>query len=118
MSSPWAKIATPEPVNLQDIMSEELAKDLQEKENKKYSVVEQTVEEDFVMVPELLEEEEELMKSDEQIAKMLQQQYDKEYDNMLKRSEEKFNGTSKVSISFSNYRRAPLNLGEYNAVVK
>lgn len=32
MSSPWAKIVIPEPINLEDIMSEEIAKDLLAKE--------------------------------------------------------------------------------------
>lgn len=36
MSCPWAKIDKPEPMNLQEIMSEEVAKDLQAKEEKKY----------------------------------------------------------------------------------
>lgn len=111
MSSPWGKIAVPDPVNLQDIMSEELARDLQEKENKKCSPPEPTKDE-FEILPELLEEDE-LLKSDEEIARMLQQQFDKEYDDNLKRSEQKFNGASKVAISFSNYRRAPLNLGKH-----
>lgn len=36
MSCPWAKIQQPKPVNLTDIMSEELARDLQSREDKKY----------------------------------------------------------------------------------
>ncbi|KAI4456058.1 serine/threonine-protein kinase rio1 [Holotrichia oblita] len=108
MSSPWGKIAVPDPVNLQDIMSEELARDLQEKENRKCNPPE-PIKDEFEIPPELLQEDE-LLKSDEEIARMLQQQFDKEYDDNLKRSEEKFNGASKVAISFSNYRRAPLNL--------
>lgn len=50
--------------------------------------------------------------SDEAIASMLQKQYDKEYDEMLKRSEEKYNAASKVGISFNNFRRVPEILGE------
>ncbi|GJQ73238.1 hypothetical protein Trydic_g13615 [Trypoxylus dichotomus] len=76
MSSPWGKITVPEPVNLQDIMSEELARDLQEKENIKCVSVE-SVEKEFEIPPELLEEEE-ILRSDEEIARMLQHQYDKE----------------------------------------
>lgn len=35
MSCPWAKIEKPDPINLAEIMSEEVAKDLQAKEDKK-----------------------------------------------------------------------------------
>lgn len=35
MACPWANIKKPEPVNLTEIMSEEVAKDLQAKENEK-----------------------------------------------------------------------------------
>lgn len=113
-SSPWGKIGAPEQVNLEDIMSEQLAKDLQDKEDRKHIV---TSDKDKLSNQCLCIDEDELyadneqLKSDEEIARMLQQQYDKEHDDNLKRSEEKFNGTSKVSISFSNYRRAPLNTG-------
>lgn len=37
MSSPWAKIEQPEPVEFHNIMSEEYARDLQDKENKKFA---------------------------------------------------------------------------------
>lgn len=46
------------------------------------------------------------------IAKMLQMQFNKEYDEMLKRTEDKFNGASKVSISLENYRRVPRDFGK------
>lgn len=46
------------------------------------------------------------------IAQMLQMQFDKEYDEMLTKTEQKFNGASKVSISFENYRRTPQNFGK------
>lgn len=35
MACPWANIKKPEPVNLTEIMSEEVARDLQAKENEK-----------------------------------------------------------------------------------
>lgn len=38
------------------------------------------------------------------LAQMLQSQYDKEFDSQLRIQEKKFNGDSKVSISFENYR--------------
>lgn len=109
MSSPWAKIAQPEPINLDEIMSEEIARDLQAKENKKYYEMLDANKKESAEAVELpidcLSEYTE--DSDAVIAQMLQQQFDKEYDDMLKRTQDKMNGTSKVSISFENYRRVP-----------
>uniref|UniRef100_A0A3B4YKY4 non-specific serine/threonine protein kinase n=2 Tax=Seriola lalandi dorsalis TaxID=1841481 RepID=A0A3B4YKY4_SERLL len=42
--------------------------------------------------------------SDLMLAQMLQMQFDREFDDQLRREEKKFNGDSKVSISFENYR--------------
>lgn len=42
--------------------------------------------------------------SDEIIARMLQLQFDKEHNTMLDKEAKKFNGTSKVTISFDNYK--------------
>ncbi|CAG9824592.1 unnamed protein product [Phaedon cochleariae] len=117
MSSPWAKIEKPDPVCLHDIMSEELARDLQEKEDNKFLKNSETLHAKVgaptasissnILVDELQNISNE--DSDAMIARMLQMQFDKDYDDELKRTEEKFNGTSKVTISFDNYRRAPLN---------
>ncbi|KAG5875520.1 hypothetical protein JTB14_013675 [Gonioctena quinquepunctata] len=118
MSCPWAKIEKPEPVNLNDIISEEVARDLQAKEEKKLLESATTVGENNkaigkgdVEIPDdvLKALSDENFESDETIAQMLQMQFDKEYDDELRRKEDKFNGASKVSISFDNYRRAPLN---------
>lgn len=111
MSSPWGKITKPEPPNLQEIMSEEFARDLQAKEDQKYAgyvqpVTNPTDKNDVIPdSPELDADD-----SDAIIARMLQKQFDEEYDDMLKRTEDKVNGTSKVSVSFSNYRRTPQSL--------
>lgn len=112
MSSPWAKITKPEPVNLQDIMSEEVAKDLQKKENDKYF----DKAANFTIDDEIPQEVLDALKddfvgsvdsdSDAAIAQMLQLQYDKEHDMLLKKTEEKYNGASKVSVSFKNFMRA------------
>jgi len=117
MSSPWAKISTPEPTSLQDIMSEEVAKEMQAKEDQKYleSTSSSSKTQECDISQEILdqiaaEHSDDQQDSDAVIARMLQKQFDQEYDNMLKRTEDKFNGTSKVSISFSNYRRTPQNL--------
>ncbi|CAH0563539.1 unnamed protein product [Brassicogethes aeneus] len=114
MSCPWAKIEKPEPVNFEDIMSEEVARDLQAKEEKKsFKNVETTEEvktmksEENIPVDVLKAISSETYESDEMIAKMLQMQFNKEYDDNLQRTAEKYNGGSKVSVSFENYKRAP-----------
>ena len=117
--SPWGQVQQPvETTCLADIMSEQLANDLQIKEIA-HSFKE--VSEEAKPLPECLPPG---CDSDFLIAQMLQTQFDKEYDDMLKRTEDKFNGTSKVSISYSNYRTVPENLlydsddEEYNAEEK
>ncbi|KAG6798297.1 serine/threonine-protein kinase RIO3 [Apis mellifera caucasica] len=101
MSTPWAKIQPVEgPVNLLEITSEQLAKSLQEKELKKY----QNETENDVNIQDCTIYETNDTDSDEVIAHMLQDQFNKEYDLMLKRTEEKFNRDSKVNISYTNYR--------------
>lgn len=105
-TSPWGKLTQPtEPICLADIMSEELAKDLQIKEEERYI-------KDLVSEPEPIPTIECApdCDSDHVIAQMLQVQFDKEYDSMLKRTEDKFNGSSKICISYSNYRVIPENL--------
>lgn len=109
MASPWAKIQAVETANLEDIMSEEVARDMQAKEDKRYADTLLEYKLATESCPENLAEgipPDEVCESDAVIAMMLQKQFDKEYDVMLKRSENKFNGTSKVSISYSNYRRS------------
>uniref|UniRef100_A0A7N6FAW9 Serine/threonine-protein kinase RIO3 n=1 Tax=Anabas testudineus TaxID=64144 RepID=A0A7N6FAW9_ANATE len=64
-----------------DVMSEQLARQLDEENN---------------AFPTLTD--------DLMLAQMLQMQFDREFDNQLRREEKKFNGDSKVSISFENYR--------------
>lgn len=102
--SPWGKIShSVEAVSLADIMSEQLANDLQ---MKKENFIETDVPEiDFMSLA--VDDD---CDSDAAIARALQLQFDKEYDEMLKRTENKFNGDSKVSISYTKYRRAPENL--------
>ncbi|XP_006614377.1 serine/threonine-protein kinase RIO3-like [Apis laboriosa] len=101
MSTPWAKIQPVEgPINLLEITSEQLAKSLQEKELKKY----QNETENDVNIQDCTIYETNDTDSDEVIAHMLQDQFNKEYDLMLKRTEEKFNRDSKVNISYTNYR--------------
>lgn len=127
MSCPWAKIEQPEPINFEEIMSEQVASDLQDKEEKKYLNllgVEKNTKNyetsDASNIPaDVLEAlSEDQVETDAMIAQLLQMQFDKEYDEGLKREEKHFNRDSKVSISFDNYRRTPLNEGKYLLFVK
>ncbi|XP_029001978.1 serine/threonine-protein kinase RIO3 [Betta splendens] len=96
--SPWGLAAPAAPTcSLVDVMSEQLARQLDEENN---------------TLPTLAEPGADLLSSDEapdttsdlMLAQMLQMQFDREFDNQLRREEKKFNGDSKVSISFENYR--------------
>lgn len=120
MSTPWAKLSTPQPIDLRDIMSEELAKDLQKREDEKSKIRENMSNDQWfldeawteVSTTDWTSNELNVSQSDEMIARMLQKEYDKEYNEILKRTEDKFNGSSKVSVSFSNYRRVSNNAGK------
>lgn len=110
---PWAKapVAPQHDVSFADVMSEELARALQQQD-----LVAQS-EPPFPLVaagegegclaaavgPPPLEED---CSDDHALALLLQSEYDREHDTVLCREERKFNGASKVSVSFDNYRRA------------
>lgn len=114
-ASPWNKIKPiEEPQSLQEIMSEEIARDMQHKEEQKLAefISSDPNENESTETAEIsaevlaqLGENQEYCDSDAVIAKVLQMQFDREYNAMLKKTEQKFNGTSKVNVSFSNYRR-------------
>ncbi|CAG4988323.1 unnamed protein product [Colias eurytheme] len=119
MSNPWKRVSAPVDVqNLSDIMSEEYAKGLQVKEELKFAehISDNNVtSESNELSPEILRQIEEsnvkeYCDSDAIIAKVLQCQFDKEYDDELKRVEKKKNGESKVSVSYDNYRTVPEHL--------
>lgn len=117
MSNPWKKVSAPLEQNLSDIMSEEMARGLQIKEEIKFAeqMSDQHVSTSEEISPELLKQIEdsnvsEYCDSDAIIAKVLQCQFDKEYDDEIKRVEKKRNGEAKVSVSFDNYRHVPENL--------
>lgn len=117
MSSPWAKIQPVEgPVSLLEITSEQLAKSLHDKWVINYSLTfilfksekfkgiifvdrelkksrVETVEDVNIQDCAICETDD--TDNDTVIAHMLQDQYNKEYDLMLKRTEEKFNRDSK-----------------------
>lgn len=141
MASAWKSVEQVEPVTLQEIMSEEYARGLQDKENKKYeeslkqnistiptesepssstseagasssaqSTVAQTesIPEEvlaFIRNDSELNENLDSCESDRLLAELLQAQFDKEHDETLERLEKHKNKDSKVSISYTNYRR-------------
>lgn len=115
MSNPWKKVSTPAEVqDLSEIMSEELARGLQVQEETKFAVEmsDQHVSSSTEIPPELLKQIEEsnssgFCNSDAIIAKVMQCQFDKEYDDEIKRVEKKKNGEAKVSVSYENYRHVP-----------
>uniref|UniRef100_A0A2C9LQ10 non-specific serine/threonine protein kinase n=1 Tax=Biomphalaria glabrata TaxID=6526 RepID=A0A2C9LQ10_BIOGL len=123
--SPWGKLAsTPVPCSLEDVMSEQLALEIDTKQLNEAIIAEQlmfgnaantTNSENLAsnVAPVLTDEElaaklaaEEIGENpnDELIARYLQMEFDKEYDAMIDKVEKKHNGSSKVSLSFENYK--------------
>ncbi|XP_062545460.1 serine/threonine-protein kinase RIO3 [Armigeres subalbatus] len=150
MSSPWGTVASVEAVNLQEIMSEEFARELQKEEGWKNhperaaqiemvhpketikrkdfeptagcsraidpgvleesggasgGFAEEVIPEDVLRAIE--EADQKQLDSDVAIAKLLQAQFDCEYDEELKRVEDHRNKNSTVKISLKNYRMVP-----------
>ncbi|XP_059563455.1 serine/threonine-protein kinase RIO3 isoform X3 [Myotis daubentonii] len=96
---PWATPQKTISCSLADVMSEQLAKELQlEEEAAAFPKV--AVAEGPFLTGENTDTSSDLM-----LAQMLQMEFDREYDAQLRREEKKFNGDSKVSISFENYRK-------------
>ncbi|XP_048968786.1 serine/threonine-protein kinase RIO3 isoform X1 [Canis lupus baileyi] len=96
---PWATPQNTISCSLADVMSEQLAKELQLKEEAA-AFPEVTASEGPFITGENIDTSSDLM-----LAQMLQMEFDREYDAQLRREEKKFNGDSKVSISFENYRK-------------
>ncbi|KAK2859807.1 hypothetical protein Q5P01_004427 [Channa striata] len=95
--NPWGSASSSAPAcSLVDVMSEQLAKQLDEENRVLPSLAEPGA--------DLLSDELPDTTSDLMLAQMLQMQFDREFDDQLRREEKKFNGDSKVSISFENYR--------------
>ncbi|GIY90891.1 hypothetical protein CDAR_491081 [Caerostris darwini] len=97
---PWGKVKAVEVVSLNDVMSEQLVSSL---------IKEEEVPDPPVLVDDLAGCGEEVTDctDDYLLAKMLQLQFDKEHDVMLKQEELKYNGSSKVKISYGKYLRLP-----------
>ncbi|XP_030885379.1 serine/threonine-protein kinase RIO3 isoform X3 [Leptonychotes weddellii] len=96
---PWATTQNTISCSLADVMSEQLAKELQ-LEEEAAAFPEVAVTEGPFITGENIDTSSDLM-----LAQMLQMEFDREYDAQLRREEKKFNGDSKVSISFENYRK-------------
>ncbi|XP_029979567.1 serine/threonine-protein kinase RIO3 [Sphaeramia orbicularis] len=97
--SPWGSVApAAPPCSLTDVMSEQLARQLDEENSAFPAIADPTS--DLLLVDDAPDTTSDLM-----LAQMLQMQFDREFDNQLRREEKKFNGDSKVSISFENYRK-------------
>ncbi|RVE59100.1 hypothetical protein OJAV_G00200890 [Oryzias javanicus] len=94
---PWGSVAPAAPAcSLTEVMSEQLARQLDEENNVLPSLSDPAADLLLEDVPDTA--------SDLMLAQMLQLQFDRECDDQLRREERKFNGDSKVSISFENYR--------------
>ncbi|XP_023663201.1 serine/threonine-protein kinase RIO3 [Paramormyrops kingsleyae] len=94
--NPWgASNEAATPCSLADVMSEQLATQLDEE----CSVFPACTDVDNVITVDNVDTSSDLM-----LAQMLQMEFDREFDTQLRREEKKFNGDSKVSISFENYR--------------
>ncbi|KAK3861521.1 hypothetical protein Pcinc_032529 [Petrolisthes cinctipes] len=113
MTSPWGGTGTatlassqsqPSQASFRDLMSEELAKDLDDKEKESYikSLGDQEVDLSAILIPE-----EDSTTNDMMLAQMLQYEFDREYDQKVKREEKHYNGNSKVSVSFNKFKVCP-----------
>ena len=96
---PWAKVSNEATTSLQDVMSEQLASNLQAKEmGNENSGGPKTMSDEELA--KLLNED---TSDDLMIAQMLQMQFDKEYDQALGVEETHRNGGSKISVSYSKW---------------
>lgn len=101
---PWAKLPEQKVVHsLEEVMSEQLAKNLQDEEfqiDSKLTPIESQNEE--FIIPE--EFKEQSTDNDLLLAQLLQLEFDKEYDENLKSRENHQNKNSRVSISYDNFK--------------
>ncbi|CAL4088804.1 unnamed protein product, partial [Meganyctiphanes norvegica] len=114
VSNSWGRISST-PIrpaatkSFKDLMSEDLAQDLQNKENKLYcdDLVSGVCDESKLL--ELKSSED--TNDDHMIAMMMQYELDKEYDEIIEREQNHVNGNSKVSLSFNKYKLCPNKYG-------
>lgn len=106
-TSPWGKPpAVAEPCSLASVMDEEFAKTLQLEEEDAALKEEYGSLSDYSLAVELSSSSECDTSNDMLLAQMLQLEFDREHDDMLAKEEKKFNGDSKVSISWAKYKTA------------
>lgn len=115
-TSPWSRVPIATSTNLRDVLSEQLAEQLQLEEDPtvKSKVVEtvgslpeiDTIVETHGTAgdPELDLQQSEHNDSDYLLAKLLQEQFDSEYDETLRLRERQLNGNSKVAVSLDNFK--------------
>ncbi|MPC57904.1 Serine/threonine-protein kinase RIO3 [Portunus trituberculatus] len=101
--SPWGRVspAAPQsapPKSFHELMSEDLANDLQQKETQAYHLSLLNEKEDY---SDFIKPQEEVA-NDLYLAQVLQYEYDREYDQQLNREERFFNGNSKGTDSYTN----------------
>lgn len=119
--SPWAKIDSPiVQCSLEEVMSEQLAQDLYQKEtttnnttlNEKIEKLEinETNEADFDSVSALANAEPSV-ENDLLLAQLLQHEFDKEFDDLIKSNERTRNRESRVQISYEKFKSVhPVNI--------
>lgn len=109
--SPWGiPVTALEPCSLAAVMDEEFAKTLQIEEEQAALKEDYMNQIDFSFAVDLEIGTENDTSNDLMLAEMLQLEFDREHDNMLTKEEAKFNGDSKVSISWSKYKTASSSL--------
>ncbi|RWS02518.1 serine/threonine-protein kinase RIO3-like protein [Dinothrombium tinctorium] len=97
-------------VSLNEVMSEQLASDLQESEEKR--LLQEIQEAELKAIGVQIDEpftfhSEPDTGNDHLLAQLLQMEFDKEHDVGLLKKQNQINGKSKVSLSFDRYRRLP-----------
>lgn len=111
VSCPWGAASPTSPekdvsTSFRDLMSEDLANDIQDKENELY--LNGLIAKGETDSSNLLEfKRTEDTSDDLLLAQMLQYQFDREYDQQVNREEKQYNGNSKVSVSFDKFKICP-----------
>ncbi|XP_071552159.1 serine/threonine-protein kinase RIO3 [Panulirus ornatus] len=110
VSNPWGaasqvSLQKEAPISFRDLMSEDLAKDMQEKENATYCktlIDDETDISNLLKIPDLEDTSDDFM-----LAQTLQYEFDREYDHQLNQEEKHYNGNSKVAVSFNKFKICP-----------
>ncbi|CAH1802206.1 unnamed protein product [Owenia fusiformis] len=103
-SSPWGKVKVTPPCSLTEVMSEELVDQMQNADTTQET---NQIMSDAELAASLSSQEAATgteTNDDLLLAQMLQHEFDREHDKLLQKQENKYNGDSKVSISFTNFR--------------